>query len=192
MKIINFLWLGSLTLGCKSEPEPFNTKLAGYEIHFPVMAYKVDTTIYHRFRWAHQYGDSTESTKIVWLFDMYEDGAAPVYGLPDKRQAYGVNIYLKNKATQMDSVIRALEVQFGKTMLPVIITDIQGESFNNNLGYSCQLNTNTTLFIREATCNQGDSWCQYNTLRICIGYNLKKDQLERLATDAIKIHKSYD
>ena len=180
-------------IGCTTEnkTQSFTTDLADHEIRFPLVGNELDSTIYHLtyFR-SNKYVDSSENVKIEWLID--ERSGDHLRNKIDNRTIYGVNIYLKNKGSQIDSVKSAIEKQFGKKMEPVTIDETKDELFTNNFGYSCQLNQNTTLFLRKATCNQGDSWCKYNSLRIGIGYNLKKDQLERLAVTDSKIHKSYD
>ena len=193
MKTLLIFYLIALSLySCvEKEPVSFSTFLANVPIRFPVKAYELDSTKYHLpyFR-SNKYVDSSENVKIEWLID--ERSGDHLRNKIDNRTIYGVNIYLKNKGSQIDSVKSALEKQFGKKLNPVTIEETKDEQFSTNFGYSCQLNQNTTLFLRNATCEQGDSWCQYNSLRIGIGYNLRTDQLERLATTDSKIYKSYD
>jgi uncharacterized protein YcgL (UPF0745 family) len=181
--------------GCNSgkPSDLFSTNLAGHVIHFPISAGELDTTKYRlTYVLGSKYVDSSETVKVEWLFDTREKGKDPAMGISDKRQAYGVNIYLKNKGSQIDSVKKALEKHFGKPMVPVEIAEIKEENFDRNLGFTCQLNPHTNLFLRKASSGQGDTWSQFNSLRIGIGYNLKKDQLERFASFDSKIHKSYD
>jgi hypothetical protein len=194
MRIPACVFVIAYVLGsCHSEKaaNPFTATLAGHAIHFPINASELDTT---KYRLTHilgsKYIDSSATVKVEWLFDIREKDIA--LGIADKRQAYGVNIYLKYKGSQIDSVKKALEKQFGKPMVPVQIVKIKEEYFDKNLGFTCQLNPGTTLFLRKAMRRQGDTWGQFNSLRIGIGYNLKKDQLERLAVTDSKIHKSYD
>ncbi|GAB4031397.1 hypothetical protein [Spirosoma jeollabukense] len=162
-----------------SESDSFSTTIEGYSIAFPKLAKQLPQ---YSTKDAIVYVDSTPRSRIEWLFNPYEFGKDTLYKIPDRRQAYGVNIYLKNKGNQLDSVKAALEVKYKHPLIPMDITATEDEPHFGPSGYYCELNSNAVLFLRRASCSQGDSWCQYNSLRIAIGYNLSKAERERFAS----------
>ncbi|MVM31855.1 hypothetical protein GO755_17535 [Spirosoma sp. HMF4905] len=182
-----------LALSCQQEPAPFETILAGYTIQFPKVAKQL---IHSGYTTKDKiiYVDSTRKLKIEWLFNPYEFGEDTIYKLPDRRQAYGINIYLKNKGDRLDSVKAALERQYKQPMLPMTITKTKDESHwrYGSAGYYCQIGSDAVLFLRTTSSPQGDPWHQFNSLRIAIGYGLSKAEQERFATTSGRVWKTVD
>ncbi len=177
-------------IGCRSDkaPVPFKANIAGIQVAFPVKVSKLIKDGYTLNReLGSQYIDSTGSTFVAWLTDVYGAGDDVLKGLPDPRSAYGVNIYLKHKGYRLDSVRTALEQQFGKQFEPVQTTHLRAVWPIDQAGYKLVLNPSTTLFLRRATDCQGDHWGQYDTLRIAIGHNLSEEQQDHFAINAVRI-----
>ena len=138
--------------------------------------------------------DSTQESRIDWLFNMHEFGEDTIYKVPDRRQAYGVSIYLKNKGNQLDSVKTALEKQFGRNLLLLNVTRLgKYEPYQPNPPvYICHLNANTILALSKASSYRGEPWSQYNSVKISIGYGLDATEEERFAVKGGYIHEDTD
>ena len=191
-KIIPFgLLFVCIVVSCQQKLTPFKTIIAGHTIQFPKVAKQLTNSGYTTNDKI-IYVDSTDNLKIEWLFNLYESGEDTIYKLPDRRQAYGVNIYLKNKADRLDSVKAALERKYKQQLLPMTITETSDERHYIPAGYSCQIGPDAVLFLRKTSSPQGDSWHQFNSLRIAIGYGLSKAEQERFATSRGQIWKEVD
>ncbi|UFH56091.1 hypothetical protein [Spirosoma sp. KNUC1025] len=97
-------------------------------------------------------------------------------------EPYGVVILLKGKGYQLDSVKAALEVQFKKRLNPLTINKLEGnfDKISPPI-YACHINGDAIVLLTKAANHRGDSWSEYNSLRISIGYNLTKEEEELFA-----------
>ncbi|GAB3960663.1 hypothetical protein GCM10028805_58310 [Spirosoma harenae] len=137
----------------------------------------------------HNFIDSSQSARIEWQFDEWADA-----GNQERRsQPYGVVIFLKNKANQLDSLKTILEKQYRKSLKPMTIYSPKGEfmHFDPQI-YRCEITEGTSLILTKAARYRGDSWSQYNSLRISIGYNLNRQEEELFAVTGRGIHEEID
>ncbi|GAB3799872.1 hypothetical protein GCM10028819_24090 [Spirosoma humi] len=138
--------------------------MANHTFQFPITQHEyISTHKAYTKQGGGKYVNSSSSVRIEWLFNPFGSMTTEV---PNSRKIYGINIYLKNKAGQIDSVKSALEKKYNKSLLPMTITATNDEPHYGSAGFYCQLSPDAILCLRKASCQQGDSWCHFNSLRI--------------------------
>ena len=160
--------------GCK--PDSVHTEVAGYGIRFPITMAELQKQYPNGYKsFSHKFIDSTQSVRTEWWFDTRGNS-----GNRDSRsQPYGVSIFLKNKGNRLDSVKTTLEQQYKQSLKPLTLHELEeGLTPVSPPVYVCHINKETILVLRKAAKYRGDSWSEYNSLRISIGYNLNKKEEE--------------
>lgn len=154
---------------------PVHTQLAGYTIQLPITVAQLSQEYKQGFT-SHldKFIDSTQTTRAEWWFD---DWGGKGNQKPTN-QAYGVNIFLKNKADQLDSVKTALEHYYSQPLKPLVITKLNTKGSYPGV-YTCLIDGHNLLVLKKAT--QYEPWSQYNCIRISVGYNLNTRQQELFA-----------
>lgn len=177
-----------LLWSCK--PNPIHTELAGYTIQFPITVAELQKEYLNGYTLGYsKFIDSTQSTRAEWQFNAWGSGG----NHDPKNESYGIIIYLKNKDNQLDSVKTALEQQYKQSLQPLTFEKLQGDFTKIDPPlYACHINEETILILTKAVSYRGDSWSQYNSLRISIGYNLSKKEEELFALTSGGIHEDTD
>ncbi|WP_461094335.1 hypothetical protein [Spirosoma gilvum] len=166
------------------------TELAGYKLKFPnTIAELAKEYPNGQLSGYHKFIDSSQSAKAEWQFDSWSGS----YDEDRRIHPYGVIISLKNKADQLDSLKTNLERQYNQPFTLFTLKSAGKENYNLDPPiYSCQIAKGTILLLSKAVSDRGDSWSQYNSLRISVGYNLTEREEEMFALKSGEIHEKID
>ena len=169
---------------------PILVKVAGYTIQFPNTLAELEKEYPNGHRVDYnKFIDSNQTNRVEWQFNVWGSNR----NHDPRNNPYGIVIYLKNKGDRLDSVKTALEQQYNQVLQPFIFQKLQGDFTKIDPPiYTCHIERGTILVLTKAVSYRRDSWSQYNSLRVSIGYNLTKKEEELFALTSGSIHEDAD
>jgi hypothetical protein len=183
-KLTFIVLLLSLMTACRHQPKPYQIKLAGYVIQFPVTSKE----LHRRYPQAaeslsNRLTDTTKSVQIVWRFNDFVHDT--------KSQPYGVVITLKNKSYAIDSIRTKLEglcqQPFKPLTMPRYMNKLEYYEPDPSLSVM-QINDDVQISINKRKIWPDGGYQFTNDVVISICYNLDAEQKERFAMKQGDIH----
>ncbi|RIV23550.1 hypothetical protein DYU11_11220 [Fibrisoma montanum] len=176
-RIVHTLCALLLIYGCRSQAEPFETKLAGYTINLPVTSGEIRAKYPNAKESLFVYlTETTSDMDVEWRFNQ------SIYN--PKSQAYAIIVTLRNKAHQMDSIRTALEAQYKKPFEPLLTPKHLGKyeyyEKDSTLGV-LQVNEHVQLSIHRRKIWPLSGYQYTKDVVVSICYGLTDEQKERFA-----------